>query len=286
MLIKLTPFTNVLAGQTATIDLLALTAGRVIDRVILALGGTTFTKSMLTDIRIKANAKIIWQDNGARTDGRNQYRGLVAHANYLTIDLDEIRAKDMLDQKLGSIDTTRSGIRSLTMEVDIAGSAVAPTLAAWCECSWQSTQVEATQGSQYAGADLIGKVLNFPHQVNASAAKYPITIPYGRQGGSLIKRIHLVPPASGITLNGFEVRKNGVTIFDGSIAVNNFINTEYQRLTQAGWIHCDFINDGNLYGNILNAAEAQTMEYYADVTVTAPGTVQVIVEMLDLMANN
>lgn len=283
MLLKLTPFTNVVANQTATLDLLALTAGRVIDRVILMLGGT-FTKAQMTDIRVKANGKIIWQDSGDRTDKRMQYRGQTAAATYLAIDFSEIRAKELLDQKLGSIDTARSGISSLTMEVDI-GAATSPTLAAWAECSWQNTQIEAQAGSQYAGADLIGKVLNFPHQVNATAAKYPITIPYGRQGGSLIKRIHLVPGA-GITLNGFEVRKNGVTIFDSTIGVNNFINTEYQRTPQSGWIHCDFINDGNFFSNVLNAAEAQTMEYYADVTVSTPGTVQVVVEMLDILANN
>lgn len=284
MLLKLTPFTNVVANQTATLDMLALTAGRVIDRVVLLLGGT-FTKLQMPDIRVKANGKIIWQDSGDRTDKRMQYRGQTANASYLTIDFTEIRAKELLDQKLGSIDTARSGITSLTMEVDI-GAATAPTLAAWAECSWQNTQVEAQPGNQYAGADLIGKVLNFPHQVNATAAKYPITIPYGKQGGSLIKRIHLVPPAAGITLNGFEVRKNGVTIFDSTVGVNNFINTEYQRTPQAGWIHCDFINDGNFFSNVLNAAEAQTMEYYADVTVTAAGTVQVVCEMLDILSNN
>lgn len=278
MLLKLTQFTNVLANQTATIDLLALTKGRVLDRIILALGGT-FTKAQMTDIRIKANGKLIWQDSGDRLDKRNQFRGHTANAGFITIDFSEIFAKDLLDQKLGSLDTgTRSGIATLMMEVDI-GAATSPTLAAWAECSWQSTQVEQA-------LDLIGKVLNFPHQVNATAAKYPITIPYGRQGGSLIKRIHLVPPASGITLNGFEVRKNGVTIFDATLLVNNFINTEYKRVAQAGWIHADFINDGNFLGNVLNAAEASTMEYYADVTVTVAGTVQVVTEMLDTLANN
>jgi hypothetical protein len=284
MLLKLTPFTNVVANQTATLDMLALTAGRVIDRIILLLGGT-FTKTQLTDIRVKANGKIIWNDNGDRTDKRNQYRGMTAAATKLTVDFSEIRAKDLLEQKLGSLDTSRAGISSLTMEVDI-GAATAPTLAAWSELSWQNTQVEASANSAYAGADLIGKVLNFPHQCNSTAAKYPITIPYGRQGGSLIKRIHLVPPAAGITINGFEVRKNGVTIFDSTKDINDFINTEYQRVPQAGWMHFDPINDGNFFSNLLNAAEAQTMEYYADVTVSTPGTIQVVVEMLDTLANN
>jgi hypothetical protein len=284
MLLKLVAFNNVVANQPATLDLLSLTAGKVIDRIVLLLGGT-FTKAQLTDIRIKANGKIIWNDNGDRTDKRMQYRGIAATANKLTIDFSEIRAKDQLEQQLGSLDTLRLGGGTLTMEVDI-GAATNPTLAAWAECSWQTTQVENAQAGAYSGADLIGKVLNFPHQVAATAAKYPITIPYGKQGGSLIKRIHLVPPASGITINGFEVRKNGVTIFDSTKDINDFINTEYQRVTQTGWFHFDTIKDGCFFTNLLNAADAKTMEFYADVTVSTPGTMQVVVEMLDPLANN
>lgn len=278
MLLKLTPFLNVAANQTCTMDLLALTKGRVLDRVVCQLGGT-FTKAQMNDIRVKANGKIIWQNSGDRTDKMMQYRGQTASATFLTIDFSEIRAKELLDQKLGSIDTgPNSGLATLTIEVDI-GAATSPTLAAWAECSWQSTQVAQA-------VDLIGKTLNFPHQVNATAAKYPITIPYGKQGGGLIKRIHLFQPASGVVINGFDVRKNGATIFDSTIGVNNYINAEYQRVAQSGVFHCDFIADGNFLGNVLNAAEAETMEFYADVTVTAPGTVQVCVEMLDTLANN
>lgn len=284
MLLKLVAFNNVAANQTATLDMLSLTAGKVIDRVMLLLGGT-FTKAQINDIRIKANGKIIWNDNGDRTDKRMQYRGLAAAANKLTIDFTEPRAKNQLEQLLGALDTTRSGIKTLMMEADI-GAATNPTLAAWAELSWQTTQIEATENNPYGGADLIGKVLNFPHQVAATNGKYPITIPYGAQGGSLIKRIHLVPPASGIVINGFEIRKNGVTVFDSTKDMNDFVNTEFQRVPQTGWFHYDAIKDGNFFTNLLNAADAKTMEFYADVTVTTPGTVQVVVEMLDPLANN
>lgn len=278
MQLKLVPFQNVAASQTATLDLKPIIIGKVLDRVVLVLGGTSFLKTHISDIRIKANGKIIWQDTGDRTDKRNQYRGLTASAAFLTIDLSEIRAKDMLDQKLGSMDLSKAaGIDSLTMEVDI-GAATAPTLAAYAECSWQNTQVAQA-------ADLIGKVLTFPTPVTASATKFPLSIPYGEQGGSLIKRIHLVPGAN-VTINGFEVRKNGVTIHDSTLALNNFLLGEYQRVPQTGWYHFDPIADGNFLGNILNAAEAESMEYYADITVTAASTITTVVEMLDLLRNN
>lgn len=278
MLLKLTPFQNVAANQTAILDLMALVQGRVLDRVYLQLGGT-FTKTQINDLRVKANNKIIYQSSGDRLDKINQYRGLTANASYITVDFTEPRAKDLLDQKLGSIDTgPSSGIKTLTMEVDIGG-ATSPTLAAWADCSWQSTQVAQT-------ADIIGKMLYFPVNVGATAALFPITIPIGRQQGSLIKRIHFIPPAAGITINGGEIRKNGVPVFQATVATNNFVNTEFQRVAQTGWLHADFINDGNFYGNVLNAAEADTMEYYLDVTVTTAGTVGVAVELLDTLGNN
>lgn len=277
MQLKNVPFVNVGANQTATLDLLQLIQGKVLDRVVLVLGGT-FTKSQITGLRIKANGKIIFDDTGDRIDKRHQYRGHTANANYLTVDLSEVKAKDLLDEKLGSMDLSKdSGITSLTMEVDIGG-ATNPTLVAYSECSWQNTQVQAA-------ADLIGKVLNYPHQCNATANKYPVTIPFGKQGGSLIKRIHLFPGA-GITINGFEVRKNGVTIFDQSIGVNNYVLTEKGRVPQSGVFHCDFVSNGNFLGEILDAANANSMEYYVDVTVSSPGLINVVTEMLDTLANN
>ena len=235
MRIKLAPFLNVMANGTATLDILALTKGRFIDRLNLVLGGT-FTKLMITDMRLKANAKVIWQDSGDRTDKRMQFRGYPANPNYLTIDFSEIRAKNLIDQKLGSLDT--ANLSTLSLEVDIAG-ATTPTLVAFAECSYQGTQIAEA-------VDLVGKVLNYPHQVSATSQQYPIYIPLGEMGGSLIRRIHIVPPASGITLNGVEIRKGGVPIFQNTLAVNNMINAEYGKTAQSGWLHVDFVDDQNI----------------------------------------
>ena len=44
------------------------------------------------------------------------------------------------------------------------------------------------------------------------------------------------------------------------------------------------VNDMN--ANILNAAEATSMEYYADITVSVAGNLMAVVEMLDPLTNN
>jgi hypothetical protein len=254
----------------------------VYDRIILQLGGT-FTKAQITEVRIKANGKIIFQDSGSRIDSRMQYRGIAANAALLTLDFTEIRAKDQLEQLMGGLDTSKNAdgsqkVSSLIMEVDI-GAATAPTLTAYLQASYQDTQVRGT-------VDLIGKVLLYTFPCSGTASKFPLQIPFGKQGGSLIKRIHLVATSGTITVNGVTINKDSAPIHDTVAAVNQFIQTEYQRTPQAGIYTVDFIPDGNMNANILNAADATSMEYYADVTVTVAGNLTAVVEMLDPLSNN
>ncbi len=264
---KTLPFSNVVATGMATCDLRSL-MGNTINRIVLQLGGTTFTKAMITGIRLKANGKVVFDDTGSRVDSRMQYRGITANAGFLTIDFSEIRAKSIQGQALGSIDTT-FGLGALNLEVDISG-ATAPTLAAYADIDLpQIGQVER---------GLIGKVMNFTFYFGA-AGKFPVNIPYGRQGGSLIKRIHLF----GATVTDIEVKKNGLTIMEGPLAVFQFCQNEFQRVPQANVFTLDFVDDGNM-SNVVNAADAQTMEYYA--TVNGAGNVIVVAELLDPLGNN
>ncbi len=276
-LLKFAPLNNVAANSMATLDLRQY-FGHVYDRIILQLGGT-FTKAQITDVRIKANGKLVFQDSGSRIDLRNQFRGLAASATLLTLDFTEPRIKDQLEQLIGGLDTgPNSGITALNLEIDIGG-ATAPTLSAFLQASYQDTQVKQ-------GADLIGKTMLYTFPATATTSKFPLQIPFGKQGGSLIKRLHLVPSGGTITINGVTINKNGAPIHDTTAAVNQFIQSEYQRVPQAGIYTIDFIVDGNMNANILNAAEATSMEYYADITVAVAGNIVVVAEMLDPLANN
>ena len=272
MLIKLLPFQNVTAAGLATLDMRNL-LGFTVNRLVLQLGGTAMTKADFTNIKIKANAKVIFDDSGSNIDARMQYRGIAANASFLTMDFDEIKAKSIVGQQLGAIDTT-AGISQLTGEFTIAG-ATAPTIEGWAQVS--APQVQAN-GASLPERGLIAKVLNFNHNFGA-AGKFPLDIPYGKQGGTIVKRLHLF----GATVTAVEIKKNGITIHDSTAAVESFNQTEYGRVPQAGVYTVDFVKDGNM-SNALNTANANTMEYYA--TVSGAGNVQVVAELLDPLNNN
>jgi hypothetical protein len=270
------PFQNVVATGKATINFANL-LGYTVEYILLELGGTAFTKSMIADIDIKANAKTIFKSTGARTDDRMEYRGETADAAYLVLSFDESRARcevrngQVIDgEKIGSIDTT-FGIQSLTGEIDISG-ATAPTLKAYAELS------AAPIGDARFRA-LIAKVFNFTVSPSASGT-FAFDVPYGRSAGSIVKRIFL----HGSTVTGAEVKKNGITIFKAaSVALNTYHQKREGRVPQTNVFCIDFIKDMN-QSAALNAADAQTIEYY--MTVSGSGNVVVEVELYDPLNNN
>lgn len=274
---QLTPFNNVVATGTATLDVLANIGGKVINRIILTLGGTALTKAMLTTVQMKASdgdkgGKLVFDSTGSRTDSRQQYRGIAAAAAFLTLDFSEPRAKTVKGQKLGSIDTRL--LRTLALEVVITG-ATAPTLVAHAEFDEPEDIDKVYDPVERA---LIGKCLTQTYNF-AAAGTFPVRLPYGHVGGSLIKRIFY----HGATVTGAEVRKNGLVIHQTTDALNDFVQGEYGRTPQANIYAVDFIMDGN-QSYALNAAQAQSMEYY--VTVSGAGNVIVEMELLDPLANN
>src|SRR5207302_3243853 len=91
-MIQCLPAQNVVATGKATISFANL-LGYTVEYILLELGGGAFTKAMITDINIKANAKTIISDTGANMDSRMQYRGEGANAAYLVIALDESRSR-------------------------------------------------------------------------------------------------------------------------------------------------------------------------------------------------
>lgn len=266
MLIRILPFQNVAATGLATCNILGNLKGFTIDRLFLAMGGTTFTKAMMTGIQLKANSKIIFDDTGARVDSRMQYRGIAANASFLTLDFSELKSKTIIGQKIGCIDTTY-GIESLTAEVQITG-ATAPTLTGWAE-------VSSPQGGDER--PLIAKVLKAENPYSA-AGTFAIAVPGGTTPGSLIKRVHFF----GATVTGLMIKKNGIVIHESTASVNNFQLTEVGRVPQANVYTYDPVFDGN-QSNMLNTVNASNMEWY--VTVSGAGTVVAVSELCDPLAN-
>ena len=268
--IKLQPANNVVATGLATLDLASL-LGNSVERITLQLGGTAFTKAMLVGIQLKANGKVIYDTTGPRLDARNQYRGIVANANFLTLDFSEIFSKTELGQNLGAIDTT-VGVNSLKLELAIAG-ATAPTIQGWAECG--RPQVDA---AQVATRNLIAKIHNATMTIGASGT-FSLPVPHllPVDGGSLFKRIAIFSA----NCTGVQIKKNGIVIEEEIKVVNDNRQTEYGRKSQAGLYMVDFIQDNNQSG-ILNTRDAQTMEFLA--TFSGAETITIESELLEPLA--
>lgn len=265
--IKLLPFANVVATGLATCDLNNL-LGYSIERIVLGLSGTTFTKSMLTGIQIKANGKVIFDTTGPRTDTRMQYRGITANAGFLTLDFAEIRSKTELGQNLGNIDTT-VGLSSLKLEIQITG-ATAPVLTGWAEVSPPQVAPEQT-----ATRPLIAKIHNSTITIGA-AGQFAVPVPHFApvDGGSIFKRIAFFSS----NMTALQIKKNGIVIEDSTAAMNSYQQNEYRKVPQAGLYMYDAVVDDN-QSQILNTRNAQTMELLG--TFSAGETITVEVEVLE-----
>jgi len=265
--IKLLSFNNVQGTGLCNVDLDGL-KGFTIERIVLALGGTTFTKSMLTGIQLKANGKIIYDTNGARTDSRMQYRGITANANFLTLDFSEIRAKTENGQSIGAIDTT-AGISSLKLEIQITG-ATAPTLTGFAEVSPPQLEDinQPTRG-------LISRVHSSSQTIGA-AGQFALAVPHfmPSDGGSIFKRIAVFSA----NMTGLLVKKNGVTVEESTKALNDYQANEYRKVPQTGLYMIDWIIDDN-QSQAFNTRNAQTMEILG--TFSAGETIIVEVETLE-----
>jgi hypothetical protein len=263
-------FQNVVPSGIATCDLNGL-LGYTIERLMLQLGGTSFTKSMVTGIQLKANGKIIYDSTGPRLDSRNQYRGITANAGFLTIDFAEIRAKTELGQNVGCIDTTQ-GISNLKLEVTTSG-ATAPTLSAWAEVS--PPQMDPAQAPTRG---LISKVHSATLTIGA-AGTFSIPVPHlaPADGGSIFKRIAFFSS----NMTALQIKKNGIGIEDSVKALNDFNQTEYRKVPQAGVYVFDAVVDDN-QSQALNTRNAQTMEVLG--TFSAGETITVEAELLEPLA--
>jgi hypothetical protein len=261
LLQKNLPFFNVVGTGVATLN---LPLGMTYERIIMVLGGTTFTKDMITDIKCKLNGKVFYQTTGTRLDLINKYKGLANDATHLTIDFTELFARDEVGQSIGAIGTLQ-GVASFTIEVTISG-ATAPTLDSYSQLS----------GPKNLG--VVNKMLNYPTS-SSVGGKVPIVLPFGVNGGSILKRVYFF---HGGNMTGLEVKKNGLVIHESTQSVNEFIQKENRKVPQTNlWVY-DPIVDNNQSGMVVTA-DARSMEF--NVTLSAADAIMAYGEYVDQLGN-
>lgn len=264
------PFSNVVPNGTATNQ---VTTGRTLENLRLRLGGTTLTKAMIQNIKVKANGKVIIEGSGTELDRINAYRGEPTAAGFLDVQFADYSMISELDRMVSAFDTSL-GIANITTEVQIAG-ATAPTLT---PILIESAQQKNSQGQAAPFAPLLTKILRYPFNI-ATGGRLPVTVPFGPQSGSIIKRLHVF---HGGNMTGATVKQDGLVVHESVAAENAFDQTKAGRLPQANVYTLDFVLDGNI-SKALDTRTARSLEWLFDFSAADVGTV--IVEYLDPLGN-
>lgn len=225
---KLRPFENVGANQTAILASIAM--GEVFHGIVLKLGGTSFTKAMIDQIKIRLGGKVIADITGSHLDAICSFLGFTANAAYLMIPFSEFNARTIFGENIGAIDTRGNVYNGFSMEVKI-GAATAPTLEAWA----YTTDKKIVQDA--AHLPLIRTFLPSTH-TKAAAGNFSLPIPMGSQTAGNLKRLHYFH--SNIT--ELNVKFNGGDLVDnGEIGVLQFEQNLLTRTTQAGHLCLDML---------------------------------------------
>lgn len=264
------PFANVVASGVATAN---ITPGRLLENVKLCLGGTAFTKAMITQVRVKANGKVVMEGTGTELDKINAYRGETTDAAFLDISFADYWLNNEFDRKVGAFDTS-SGISNITFEVTIAG-ATAPTLKAIVT---ESAAQKDKSGEAAPYAALISKILKYPFNIS-TGGRLPFTVPFGAQSGSIIKRLHVF---HGGNMSGITVKQDAMVIHETVKAENEQEQKRFLRKPQTNVYTVDFTVQSAIK-HALDTRDARSLEWLPDFSAADSGSV--IVEYLDPLGN-
>lgn len=262
------PYSNVVATGVATNN---ITPGRTLENLKLKLGGTTFTKSMITDVKLKANGKVIVQATGTQLDKINAYKGQAADASYLDILFTERAGLNEFDRAVGALDT--SMLASLTSEITISG-ATAPTLTPIL--SESASQAVAGNG-QFSG--LLTKLLQTPYNIATGGRLSAVIAPVGANG-AVVRRVYVF--SNGGYMTGATVKQDGLVIHESLKLENEYEQKRWGRVPQTNVYVIDFMVDGNV-SKALDTRTAKSLEWLFDFSAADSGTI--ITEYLDTLGN-
>lgn len=232
--IQLNPFNAVVNGQIANVDLNNL-LGFAVKQIWVQLGGG-LTPAMVTSVQLKVNGKVIIDSSATRLNLVHAYRGNnVTPANFFVIDFTEQAMFTKLGFLGGALDTTL-GIKSLRLEMTIAGAGAGITMSGFANVGLAQLRPE------FAGLrPLISRVHSMQQSIGA-AGTFPIQIPHMTpiEGGSLFKRVCVF--ANNAT--GYRVVRNGVVEYELLTAQNSALQTFYKRTPQTGLLVVDAVLEG------------------------------------------
>jgi hypothetical protein len=270
----LDPFQNVVASGVAVCDLNKF-LGNVIEKITLDLGGTSFTRSNITLIQIKANGKVFWESTGANLGASNLYQGQTDDATKLKIDFMDRKAVTPNARQAGTLDVSApSGVTNLRMEVTISG-ATAPTLAGVVDVA------PATNDPAEAAIRPLVARRHRATVVIGAAGTFALPVPHldPAGGGSNFRRLYIYSA----NITGIKTVRAGVTEHELTAAQNSFNQKDNGKVPQSNLLVFDPVQDGQMSGRTWDTRKGvvSNAQFYA--TFSAGETITVETEeLLDL----
>ena len=212
---------------------------RSIHAIVFKLGGTNFTKAMISNLQIRIDGKdIVPMITGANLQKLNSYDGLPNDATQLWFFFGDPTSQTIRGQHLGDLDLSIYR-KPLELRLDIVG-ATAPTLEAWAVTNVPKLAMgigyDALEAAQMRA--LVRTVL----QPAGAVTRKSYGLNWGSSNGGRIRRVNYFHAA----LTAVEFKKNSITKHDDiPIALNNSVSAQYARTPQTGLYCLDRIYDGN-----------------------------------------
>jgi len=280
---RLPEFNQVTAGKTSLLKIpkYALT----LKGLKLRLGGTTFLKSHITELRLKIGSTTRSAISGAQLDAINSYKALAQDPLHLYWMLSERDAKDIIAEESGGWDM-RKIPDDIYLEADISSSASAPSLYALAWFTPPQGPLTDAKGNQVG--QLIQKYVRASFQAPSTGVTRN-AFPWDPKG-AIIKRLFLQYAAGSdwtLSTNGnftkLEVKKNGGVVWELECADARYDQVTYKHVPQSRLYVVDFILDNNASG-ALRTSDASALEFNAFVTA-AETSVTMIADVIDAPYN-
>lgn len=268
----LDPFSNVVASGVAISDMNKF-LGSVLEKITFTLGGTTFTKAMITLLQIKANGKVIFETDGSKLDASSLYNGGASDATVLKLDLMDRKARTVNAWQAGALDlSAKSGITSLRLEVTTSG-ATAPTLIAFSDVS------PPTDDPSEAGLRFLMTRRHRVTQTIGAAGTFALAVPHldPAGGGSNYRRIFIYSA----NCTAIKTMREGVVEHELLKLQNEAAQKDNFKTPQANLVVFDPVQDGQIQGRTWDtrpASGVRSAQFYA--TFSAGETITIETEEL------
>lgn len=244
---KLPDFVNLANTGTASLD---IPPGMTFHNLIFDFtGSTTFTRAMITEVRVLINGKVFIRAPASVIHRDNLYKGSVDDPLFLLIDFEEPRSRSFADQ-IGSAVHTASGVQTFKVEFDILG-ATSPKITTHANVTATTLPLGLIPCFFKQSFDAVSVGT---HQVQYSYGKVP----------HLIKRVHILPiVANAETLP--ENHLNSISLIKANIpfyqkvtpAQAKYYQKHYESIPQANFLTFDAVEDNNTTLNLMPADDNQ-----------------------------